>query len=307
MADYDAAAGQWSDVRIVIGRNGSYSDSLGSSSVRNGYLNGPILYGPDGTLHVTWCWRETAGGANHDILYAYSKDGGFTWYNNDPAAGLRIGTGPAPLQTILGLTWTKDGLQVVGDTTAGQEITVDSEGVRVVELDRYYGLMNQQAQAVDHEGRIHTVMFHCTPESYSGYSYSTWGPEGARRYYHYWRDVQGNWYRNELPDYVGSRPKLFIRSNGDAFVIYQSRQSVDLYSTDIYFLDGDLTIQAATAAGSWTDWQVIYVEPGEFLSEALADPYRFEDGVLSVMMQESPASEGQSTALRVLDYQLNAE
>jgi hypothetical protein len=175
----------------------------------------------------------------------------------------------------------------------------------VVTLDRYYGLMNQQAQAVDSQGRIHVVMFHCNPETYQGYSWSTWGPEGARRYFHYWRDAQGTWYRNELPDYVGSRPKLFIRSNGDAFVIYQSRRTVNLTDTGIYFTDGDLTIQAATAAGRWTDWQILHVEPGYFIGEALADQARFKQGVLSVMMQESPTSVGAATKLRVLDFQLN--
>jgi hypothetical protein len=309
IVDYNASTGLWTNTRTVIGRTGTYTDSLGTSTVRNPYLNGPIGYGPDGKLHLTWCWRETAGGANHDILYAYSQDGGFTWYNNEPPKGLRIGTGPQPLQTILGLTWVNEGLQLVGrstgDSTTQQLILLDSPGIQVVTLDRYYGLMNQQAQAVDSQGRVHIVMFHCTPETYQGYTWSTWGPEGARRYYHYWRDAQGIWHRNELPDYVGSRPKIFIRSNGDAFVIYQSRRTVNLTDTGIYFMDGDLTIQAATAASQWTDWQIVHVEPGYFLSEALGDKTRFEQGVLSVMMQESPAAIGAATNLRVLDFQLN--
>ncbi len=309
MVDYNGASGLWSNGRKVISRTGSYSDSLGSSSVRNPYLNGPVEYGPDGNLHVTWTWRETAGGANHDIMYAYSSDGGTTWYNNNPSAGFQIKTGNTAFQSLFSLSWGQGGLQVIGQATGNssteQLITVSSPDVTVVPLDRYYGMMNQQAQAIDSQGRVHAVMFHCTPETYAGYSYSTWGPQGARRYYHYWRDSQGVWTRNELPDYVGSRPKLFIRDNGDAFVIYQSRQSVNLTDTGIYFLDGDLTIQAATAANQWTDWQIIHVEPGDFLSEALADPYRFKDGVLSVMMQNSPTSTGQSTSLRVLDYQLN--
>ena len=310
IVDYSAATGLWSSHRQIINRSGAYSDSLGSSTTRNAYMN-PPAYGPDGRLHLTWTWRESAGGANHDIMYTYSDDGGFTWYNNNLPGGLRINTGPNPLQTLLDLTWTATGLQVIGQATGNastqQLITVASQDVTVVPLDRYFGMMNQQAQAVDAQGRIHALMFHCTPESYSGYSYSIWGPQGARRYYHYWRDAQGNWYRNELPDAVGSRPKLLIRDNGDAFAIYQSRQSVNLYDTGIYFLNGDLTIQAATAAAAWTDWQVIHVEPGDFLGEPLADPIRFADGVLSIMMQDSPSSVGQSTPLRVIDFQLNAE
>lgn len=310
MADYDGTTGLWSNTRKVIARTGYYSDSLGSSSVRNPYLNGPVEYGPDGNLHVTWCWRETAGGANHDIMYSYSNDEGTTWYNNNILlSGFEIGTGETSVQSMFSVSWVNEGSQVIGLATGSssteQLITVASPDVTVVTLDRYYGLMNQQAQAIDSEGRVHIVMFHCTPETYNGYSYSTWGPEGARRYYHYWRDSDGVWTRNELPDYVGSRPKLFVRSNGDAFVIYQSRQSVNLNDTGIYFLEGDLTIQAATAANQWNDWTIIHVESGDFMNEMLADPYRFEDGVLSIMVQESPSTVGASTPVRVLDFQLN--
>jgi hypothetical protein len=195
--------------------------------------------------------------------------------------------------------------QSTGDSSTEQLINLDSPGINVVTLDRYYGLMNQQAQAIDPQGRVHIIMFHCTPETYQGYSWSTWGPIGARRYFHYWRDSQGNWYRNQMPDYVGSRPKIFFRSNGDAFAIYQSRQTVNLTSTGIYFTDGNLTIQAATAASLWTDWQIIHVETGQFLNEMLGDKVWFDQGVLSVMAQNSPSTVGASTTLRVLDFQLN--
>lgn len=312
MVDYTAATGLWSNNRQVINRSGSYSDSLGSSSTRNAYMN-PPGYDPAGNLHVTWTWRESAGGANHDIMYAYSDDGGITWYNNNNLPGrFQIGTGNTFSQSMFSLSWGLNESEVIGDTSIGQLIRVNSPDVTVVDLDRYYGMMNQQAQTIDAQGRVHVVMFHCTPETYNGYSYSIWGPIGARRYYHYWRDAQGNWTRNQLAfdtgdvsSFVGSRPKIFIRDNGDAFVIYQAWQSANLSGTDIYIDDGDLVIQAATAANQWTDWQIIRVEDGPFISEALADPYRFEDGILSVMMQDSPSSNGDSTPLRVLDFQLN--
>lgn len=305
LVDYSAATGLWSNTRIFIGRTGTYTDSQGSSTSRCPYENGPILYGPDGALHLTWTWRESAGGANHDIAYASSTDGGFTWYNNNPPAGFRIGAGGGALQDLLSVTWVNAGNQVIADTDAQQLITVASPDANVVVLDRYYGMMNQQAQAVDALGRIHTVMFHCTPESYVGYAWSLWGPQGARRYYHYWRDEQGVWTRNEMPGWVGSRPKLYIRENGDAYAIYQSRQSQNATNTGIYFTDGNLTIQAATAAAQWTDWQIVHTETGPFLNEALADPVRFHDGILSVVMQESPGTVGASTSLRVLDFQMN--
>lgn len=309
MADYTAATGLWSNVHQVINRYGSYTDSMGTSNVRNAYLNGPVEYGPDGKLHITWTWRESA---NHDIMYAYSNDGGNTWYNNMLPAEFRLGAGNTAQHTMLTFRWIHEGLQVIGNSLTGLLIRVDSPGVAVVPLDRKYGIMNQQAQAIDAQGRVHILMFHCTPESYAGYNYSTFGPVGARRYNHYWRDAQGHWIRNELPfdandvhSYVGQRPKLFIRSNGDAYAICQAWRSTSLTHSGIYIHDGDLVIQAATEANHWADWRIIHVEQGPFLNEALADPYRFRDGILSVAMQESPSANGQSTPLRVLDFQLN--
>ncbi len=308
MVDYNAATGLWNNTRTVISRTGSYSDSLGGPSTkRNPYMNN-LAYGPGGKLYATWCWRETAGGANHDIMYAFSNDGGYVWLNGENNA-IRIFTGNqgGEPQTLLTLNLGAGEDNIVRRATGDPStIKLDSQGVTVVTLDRYYGLMNQITQAVDPQGRIHTVMFHCTPETYQGYTWSTWGPEGARRYFHYWRDSQGIWHRNELPGYVGSRPKLFIRSSGDAFLIYQSRRTENPTDGGIYFIDGDLTISAATAQSRWTDWQIIYVEPGLFLNEMLGDPYRFEqEDVLSVMVQESPTSAGQSTPLRIIDFSLN--
>lgn len=44
-------------------------------------------FGPDGALHLAWCWRDTPdGGTNHDICYTRSPDGGRTWLRGDGAA-----------------------------------------------------------------------------------------------------------------------------------------------------------------------------------------------------------------------------
>jgi hypothetical protein len=307
MADYSAATVSWSNIRQIVNRTGTYSDrAIASSLTRCPYLNN-IGYGPDGKLHWTWTWRETATGtANHDIMYAYSEDGGYTWYNNNVPATLRIGTANSPLQGILRFSWLNEGPVKIGSFSPQQLITRSSSGVNVVTLDSYYGIMNQQAQAIDSQGRVHIVMFHCTDETYASYPRTTiWGAVGARRYFHYWRGSDGVWTRNELPVYVGSRPKIFIRDNGDAFVIYQSWETVAPASTDIYINRGNLVIQAATAATQWNDWQIIHTETGPFLNEMLGDRYRFADGVLSVMVQNTPSAIGGSSALRVIDFQLN--
>jgi hypothetical protein len=72
---------------------------------------------------------------------------------------------------------------------------------------------------------------------------------------------------------------------------------------DVFLLAGDLVIAAATANSKWTDWRVIHVERGPFVNEMLGDPYRWkQEGILSVMVQESPKEVHQPTPLRLLDF-----
>jgi hypothetical protein len=110
-----------------------------------------------------------------------------------------------------------------------------------------------------------------------------------------------------MPWVAGNRPQLFIRSNGDAFLIYNASRNPELISfREIFFIDGDLKIAAASAASGWTDWQIIHTETGYFLGEMLADPVRFkQDEILSILAQESPQTPSVPTPLRILDFQCN--
>ncbi len=71
LVDYDSEAGTWVDTRQIDSREGTFRDAMGESRSRCSYPNG-YDYGPFGRLHVTWVWRESAQGANHDLMYAYS-------------------------------------------------------------------------------------------------------------------------------------------------------------------------------------------------------------------------------------------
>ncbi|MCC6485458.1 MAG: BNR repeat-containing protein [Armatimonadetes bacterium] len=56
---------------------------ISGQAQRNAYTN-QIAVGSDGSLHITWCWRETGDAAtNHDICYARSCDTGKTWTRSD--------------------------------------------------------------------------------------------------------------------------------------------------------------------------------------------------------------------------------
>ena len=62
-------------------------------------------------------------------------------------------------------------------------------------------------------------------------------------------------------------------------------------------------VAAATARSKWTDWRPIHVEKEPFLNEMLGDRYRWkQEGVHSVMVQESPKEVHETTPLRILGF-----
>lgn len=273
MADYDPATATWSGLRAVDSKEGCYTGASGSSDSRCSYPNG-YDYAADGTLHVTWTWREL--GSNHDIMYAFSRDGGRTWRNQ--------------------LNEALDGPP-----------RIDSPGVTAVTVPGALGLMNNQAQAVDSKGRIHVVMWHATEESLAAVPgaprKTPWGPVDARRYHHYFRTEDGRWEHRTLPWTAGTRPTLVLDRDDNAYLVYAADdQKHPAEDENIYPQRSDLFIARAGAGSAWTDWRVIHREPGPFVNEMLADRARWKrEGVLSVMVQASAGSEW-SSSLRVLDF-----
>ncbi len=312
LVDYDGNTHSWGNTRKIIARNGIYSDYRDTSSSRNPYMNA-FTYDANGRLHATWCWREQTQWANHDILYAYSDDGGFTWYNNNVPSGVKFETGTDTAQTLLKLNYPETQPQIIGaytgNTTDDTCINLNSNGLIVVPVSRAYGLMNQQTQAVDPWNRPHIVMWHCTDESYryavsQGISIGeTWGPAIARRYHHYWRDSYGKWQHRELPEVAGNRPKLFIKSNGDAFLAYIAAMNPLPSGAVGKYSSGDLVIMAATADTEWTDWKYVISESGPFGNEVQGDYHRFRlDEILSVNVQDRQTDTDYLTPLRIIDF-----
>ncbi len=279
LVDYDPEKGVWVNTRQIDSRQGTFKDALGESRSRCSYPNG-YTYGPKGRLHMTWVWRESAQGSNHDLMYAFSRDGGVTWRNSQ---GGVLG-GPAGVNTA---------------------------GITVARISRAHGLMNTHGQAVDSKGRIHVVMWHCSDDSLRAAGAEPgehrWGPPAARRYHHYWRSTPGDWRHRELPWVAGNRPKVFIDPHDNVYVIYATRDSAAVLANGRLRRTGDLAIAAATAATQWTDWTVVHREKGPFGNEMLGDPNRWKkEGVLSVMVQQSPKKEHEPTPLRILDFTFQA-
>ena len=51
---------------------------LDGQGQRNAYWQ--VAIDPQGSVHLSWVWRETPDVAtNHDLGYAKSTDGGLTW------------------------------------------------------------------------------------------------------------------------------------------------------------------------------------------------------------------------------------
>lgn len=276
------ANGTWSAPKIVLGKGGSYTDVMGSSSSRNGYPDG-FAYGPDGKLHLTWTWRESSGGANHDINYAYSEDGGVIWKNGAGA--------------------------VIANTATGDAITISDPGIIVKQLDRRQSLYNQQTMTVDTAGRVHTVVVHRRQEP--GYEWKSgdgpWDPLDAA-YHHYFRDPEsGEWSERRLPVdvLVGTRPDIAHDEHGNLFAVYTTREAGETYK----YSAGDIVIAGATAANDYNDWTILHVEELEsgvgFISEPKIDRERLlRDGILSIFAQEdAPDVAGRTgTPLHVLEF-----
>ncbi len=312
--DYSGQDHTWSNNRTFLIATGNYTDSLGSSTTRCAYPN-YYCYGPDGVLQVSWCWRESASGANHDICYAFSKDRGYNWYGKsftNISFGVKNNDGTRKINLLtLSRGVSKDDIVC---NTQDKFISVETDEVVVKKLDRAYGMMNTQAHAIDGQGRPHIVMWHCTDESLTAVGSTPgatrWGPSTARFYHHYWQGEDGLWHNTQIPGYAGSRPKLFMRSNGDAILLFQACRTVESLGADIYFTNGDLKIFAATAANQWSDWQQVYElknGSGYFMNEMLGDVHLFSQSnteLLSVFVQEQPGYSRQPTTIRTLDFKI---
>lgn len=73
---YDTNSGTWSDLGEVL---------VSGEGERNAYWQACVAR--DGTLHLSWVWRESGNVAtNHDMAYARSEDGGRTWTKSDGEA-----------------------------------------------------------------------------------------------------------------------------------------------------------------------------------------------------------------------------
>ena len=259
----DDPEGTWTFLgRFTHNAGGTYDGGFGTSSSRYGYVHGFTADPGGGDLAVTMSWREQSGAwcegplavGNHDLGYAVSSDGGLNWRNSagDPLATTTLGG------------------------TAGV-ITPFSPGVVVEPIPINHGLINQETQAFDSQGRLHVVTSRVPAEDIVGNCVGEFYVERAANAtpYHHWRDADGTWHEERLPFRSGSagRTKLAFDAADNAYVVLP-----------------DGRIAAAGATTGWTDWEIVFDDPEvEPVSELIVDRQRVRtDGILSVGYQEPP-------------------
>lgn len=283
---YLPATTNWTTGIKFSAKEGTYVGMLatgviGSSTSRNAYENN-FDFSPDGTLHHTWTYREAADAANHDICYAYSTNNGVKWFNN-------AGT-------------------LIADTSLGQSINVSSPGIIMKVLDSRQRFINQQAQCVDNDGRVHVLTLHRRAEPDAAWvsGDSTFSVVDTA-YFHYFRDpVTHVWSQRRIPWSVfpvGSRPKLGFDAQGNLYGVYLSYAST---TTDVVpgYANGKLVIASASKASQYTDWEVVQALDVDLNGEPLIDQSRLlADNILSIFIQENSATTTVlGTPLHVFDF-----
>jgi hypothetical protein len=205
----DNAAGTWSYLGNFTAGRGTYTNRYGSSEARHSYLHGFNVNPVTGDIEVTWTWRENApaacapsGTPNHDLAYARSSDGGQTWVNN--------------------------GGKVVGRTGSDDVITI-ADTTTVVPIGVERGMINQETQTFDAEGRLHVATTQLDDDGLTaigGCVTDFYGQRTNAHPFHHWRDDAGIWHTTELPftlDSAGRTKLIFDRDDNAVLVLPDGR------------------------------------------------------------------------------------
>lgn len=230
--EYDGNSGNWS-------RLGKLVDGFATDI--NAYFNG-IHYDGNGRLHATWVWRATPNATtNFNLHYIYSDDEGRTWRNDSGQTVAELGR---------------------------FAITQNSPGIRVWSIEQNRGLINQEAQAVDSEGRVSMLMSHLLDNEPSSSDFAA--NRHKSRVFHYFRNLDGQWQRTMLP--------------GSSFSYDRNKIAADSQN-NLYAVVNRDAIYRATPEGQWQDWQLVHaVTDQSVFAEVQLDRQRLaEDDILSFL------------------------
>ncbi|KAF9495547.1 hypothetical protein BDN71DRAFT_1506683 [Pleurotus eryngii] len=308
----------------------------------NPYING-LDFDLQGNLHTTWTYRDFINDTgkdvavqagpngpenNHDLNYAYSSDGGYTWKNT---WGQAVANVHAP--TIPSTAEASSEVRRIGNLPPGTPIAPTSPGIVVFGIPKFGGILNQEAQTVDSAGRVHVL--------------NRENGTGVEQWFHYWRTsssdkfTSGYWIRTPLPlsvpgdpnnitgivGVIGKRGKLInvsgssTHKNTSASSERNSGQGSDHGDSGDTLLailpsnapspnnlttqSSALTILQSTSKGQFEDWAVAWSSAGGCGWEPLVDRYRILEGVLSLyLVNLDGSSDGQGRVVEVVDLQV---
>lgn len=221
---YRPENGNWTLLGKVFSSQGTYKPWAGSTS-RNAYFH-DLLFDSNNRLHATWVYREVAAtwASNHDLHYAYSDDGGQTWYNN--------------------------AAEKVADVTRGDPIELDDPGIVVRPVPVYSWIMNAGCMALDSGNRPHVMTFKLpVPRQPEQLGHDP--PAAIRqdlRFVHYWRADDGTWRGGEPID-----AQIAGHSVARGDMVFDADDTLYFYWADR--ADGGFRCLEARANDQWQSWR----------------------------------------------------
>ncbi|KAI8622946.1 hypothetical protein F5Y19DRAFT_29392 [Xylariaceae sp. FL1651] len=251
-----------------------------------GVSNNPYIHGLDisheGTrIYTTWVYREfvyyegwddlsdtkhkmqagpNSAANNRDICFAWSEDGGSKWLSGNGKEG-----------------------KLIADLEKGESILPSSPGVVAFEIPKGSGLINQESQAVDHDGGVHIL----NRDNMDG---------GVQKWKHYYLSPGHKWTQHALPYvdgvYGGKRGQLAVSRAGDLYFVLP------------HHMDPVLMVLRSSKASHYAEYDLLWRGEGFPPTEPLIDKARLEhDNILSVFTRALSGSEGKVDVI-VLDFQL---
>jgi hypothetical protein len=122
------------------------------------------------------------------------------------------------------------------------------------------GLINQEHMVVDRGGRVHVLLSHMPDGQADDADFTS--ARTKSEFFHYWRDTEGTWSRNELglPVIANFRGSLAISSTNNVYAVLP-----------------DLRIAGASSVANYADWTLLdSADSGRFFSDPLIDTVRLE-------------------------------
>lgn len=256
---YDDDGNNWSRIGVVLSQRGTYN---GSTS-RGAYEN-DVIFDANDRLHLTWMWREEhhRRELDHGLYYAYSDDYGVTWKNN--------------------------GGELIADLAAFKPITINSPGIRVVDVPQGSWIVNSGAMALDSKNQPHVFTSRST-------IITDIESKAVVARIHYWRSEDGIWHEQYIEEPpIGARA---WRQRGDIAINHNDEIIT-------FFLDDGVLWFAMASPPLWNEWK--FYSAGELnapFGDQKYDRFRWNSsGVLSIPLTERVRGSKSSTRFIIRDY-----